>query len=203
MGWKSVDWIELAQGRDKWRTPVNAVMGKIFVTSWGTVRFSRRTQLLGFSGIEAPGMVCVWWNVGVHCYTDRCHVVCTRWCYTQRCRIRNEGQSPAVNLLGQKTVFVYDSLVSQIGVISGAAFVRSTPSPSGEQFSVCTVRFPSILTYRVFLLVCCVHALAPPTCSVYPGHLILLALRPVPNVALLPMLSVYLISHRIMCRGNL
>ena len=54
VGWANMDWIDLAQDRDRWRTVVNAVMklripenAGNFLASLGTVSFSRRTLLLG------------------------------------------------------------------------------------------------------------------------------------------------------------
>jgi hypothetical protein len=116
--------------------------GQKFVTSWGSVRISRGTQLLGFSGIDAPGMACV--CVCVCVAKRRCALL--HWPNAGESMSRGlhswcgyRIQSLAVNLPGQMTVFVYASLVSQIGVISGAAFVLFTPS--GVHFSVCTVRY--------------------------------------------------------------
>jgi hypothetical protein len=56
IGWDGMDWIDLAQNRDQWRTPVNTVMnlrvtqnvGK-FVSSCTTGGFSRRAHLHGVS----------------------------------------------------------------------------------------------------------------------------------------------------------
>jgi len=56
VGCVGVDWIELAQDRDRWRKLVNAAMSLRvpentgnFLTSCKPVRFSRRTQLHGVS----------------------------------------------------------------------------------------------------------------------------------------------------------
>jgi hypothetical protein len=56
VGYGDVDWIQLAQDRDSWRTLVNAVIHLPallnvwnFLTSCKPVRFSRRTVLYGVS----------------------------------------------------------------------------------------------------------------------------------------------------------
>ena len=53
IGWEGVDWIDLAQDRDKWQAVVNTVKNLQvtsnagnFLTSRGTVSFSRRTVRL-------------------------------------------------------------------------------------------------------------------------------------------------------------
>jgi hypothetical protein len=56
IGWGVMDWIDLAQDRDQWRTLVNTVMnlrvpynfGK-FLSGCATGGFSRRSQLHGVS----------------------------------------------------------------------------------------------------------------------------------------------------------
>ena len=56
VGWGAMDWIELAQDRDRWWTLVNAVINLWvpsyagnFLTSCKSVSFSRRTPLTGVS----------------------------------------------------------------------------------------------------------------------------------------------------------
>jgi hypothetical protein len=56
VGCGCMDWIELAQVRDRWRVLVNAVMNirdlqnaGNFLTSWEPVSFSRRTLRYGVS----------------------------------------------------------------------------------------------------------------------------------------------------------
>jgi hypothetical protein len=45
-----VDWVDLAQDRDKWKSPVDTVMNIVeFLSSCIIVVFSRRAQLYGVS----------------------------------------------------------------------------------------------------------------------------------------------------------
>jgi CRISPR/Cas system-associated protein Cas7 (RAMP superfamily) len=51
VGWGSIDWIDLAQDRDRWRAVVNAIMNLRVPQNAGNflTRFSRRTVRHGFS----------------------------------------------------------------------------------------------------------------------------------------------------------
>ena len=56
VGWRVMDWIDLAQGRDRWRALVNVVMNLRaplnagnFLTNSEPLSFSRRTLLHGIS----------------------------------------------------------------------------------------------------------------------------------------------------------
>jgi len=52
VGCGGVDWMELAQDRNRWREIVNAVMNRRFLenaASWNPVSFSKRTLLPGVS----------------------------------------------------------------------------------------------------------------------------------------------------------
>jgi hypothetical protein len=65
MGW-DVDWIDMAQDRDRERAAVNTVMSPLvlwnvgnFLTSWGTVSFSRRTVLHSVNWKNVSYAVCI------------------------------------------------------------------------------------------------------------------------------------------------
>jgi hypothetical protein len=56
VGWRVVDWIVVAEGRDRWQALVNAIMNlrvlwyaRNFLTGWGPVSFTIRTVLLEVS----------------------------------------------------------------------------------------------------------------------------------------------------------
>jgi hypothetical protein len=40
IGWESMDWMDLAQDRDKWQAVVNSVMDFRFCVKWGIVRLA-------------------------------------------------------------------------------------------------------------------------------------------------------------------
>ena len=60
LGLDDVDWINLAQNRDRWWAVVNVVMnlrvsklGGNLVTSWGTVKFKSRSRLHGVGWLSS------------------------------------------------------------------------------------------------------------------------------------------------------
>jgi hypothetical protein len=64
---RGMEWIHLAQNRDKWQAVVCTVMNPWFpwnvenlLTSWGTSSFSRSTVLCGVGYLVVGGPFCVW-----------------------------------------------------------------------------------------------------------------------------------------------
>jgi len=157
--WSGLNWLRMG-------TSGECGDGQNFVTSWGTGRFWGGIHLVGFlrywrvtNGVCGVTWVCPvaltegrWIHVTWSAHVDvmrsdtayRCNV--TKWRTVTGCQLTWEEDCLCV---------------SQTGVISGAAFVRSTPS--GEQFSVCSVHFRSIFTFKLFMFICCVHTSTAPT----------------------------------------
>jgi hypothetical protein len=200
MGWKSADWIVLAQGRDKLRAAMNAVMSR---NSWLAEELLDSGEELGFLDLAVLTRQewCVWWNVGVHCYTDRM----SRGLHT----LMLHAMIPPTDwgtVTGCQLTWTEDCLcVRQFGE-SDWRHIRSGICPFHTlQWTVCSLycTFPkySYLQSVSVNMLCAFLSSSHELRISRP--LQILALRPVPNVALLPILSVYLISYCIMCRGDL